>query len=688
MIPGERPRRYSITRLTTGIVLIATGYWFLDDAMGRANHLLALTHNAFLGFMRLGSPQFLTGEMFGMLIILSGTVLVASAIPAVSESRPGSLGIMAPIEGRFGRISIAALILPAACLIPFTLRLLKPDPGNIWAILWLAGIILLGAIVLLHSRIRSTPTMRRTSWGEACAVLGIAALSFIYIMHDTCHWRWAGTPDESHFFHLAEQLARGETHRFILSESGVFGYHPVLSTMIQVLFMKWFGVSCFGWKITSAVSLAGALPGLYLMVRETLNRRAAFAAILLLACAKLPVGFAHFGYNNIQAVFPVCWSLGLLFIAIRKSSPIWFYVTGVVAGSGFYTYYPARIAILLVGFAYIIFARPLFRHGAWRAATSMMLGFSAALIPIWIRFDEALAHMVQQTAISGGQAVAASETWSWIVQFITEGKLNGILFQWFLAITHGVWFIAPHHFQTNPVMDPISGSLAMTGLWLAIRHVHRTRVARFLLGAFLIASFITGAISQYDRPPLTRLMLLSPLTAVLAVYAIGLLEKALEGDGGSRSLRRMIRMATGVLLISALVWNIVSLRHSMYSLNHGYGDGTTSEILQAIRTLPDKYRVVMVQRQDTYMECVDMVLAIFGYRSRIDYYKPFNERVERRISEIQPPFALFTDLKDAHQIESLDRMIRDRFPDIVWKDTSAGRRWNLRYCAVPALSAP
>ncbi len=688
MIPGERPRRYSITRLTTGIVLIATGYWFLDDAMRRANHLLALTDNAFLWLMRLGSPQFLTGEMFGLFTILIGALLLASAIRFGTMSIADEPSRMAEITGKMSITAVAAIVVSICLCIAFLSELKEPYIGNAWSLVLLGAVVSMGCAVWLGVRASMTGKIRATTtWREVVLLGAIVLMSFAYIMHDTCHWRWAGTPDESHFFYLADQLTRGETHRFMMSEHGVFGYHPMMSSFFQVLFMRLFGSSCFGWKIASALSLAGALPGLYLMIHELLNRRAAFATILLVAVAKLPVGFAHFGYNNIQVLLPICWSLGLVFVAIRRSSPVWFYVTGVVAGLGFYTYYPARISILLVLFAYLIHARPLIRNGAWCAVAVMLLGFCITLIPVWYHFDEVMAHMVQQTAITGGQPVASSDLWMRVGQFITGGQLFGILYQWFLAITHGVWFIAPHHFQTNPVMDPISGSLAITGLWLAIRHAHRTRVARFLLGTYLIASFITGAISQYDRPPLTRLMLLSPFTAALAVYALALLGDALAGEA-RRTDRRMVGVMTGVLLAGAMIWNVVSLRYGIYTLHHGYGDGTTSEILQEIRKLPKEYRVVMVQRQDTYMECVDMVLAIFGYRPRLDYYKPFDERVERRLSEIQPPFALFTDLKDEHQIESLDRLIRDRFPDIVWKDTSAGRRWNLRYCAVPALSTP
>lgn len=683
-MPDQAPTSSKqLVKLLCGIALILLGRFFLNDSMGNANKLLAQSGDSFLWVMRLGQPPLLTGNVFGTVLILTGTFILALSIRRIVYVPIVKSQVI--LEGHFRITPLIWILFVSAmiALITFSNKVLGDLLSNEWVVLWIIGLVLLGIIVYMLDRSRNT-TLGTIwdSWQEIAWVGLISTVCFIYIMHDTCHWRWAGTPDEAHFFHLADLLARNETHRFLLSENGVFGYHPVLSTCFQAIFMKWFGSTCFAWKMASALSLAGALPGIYLAVKRTLDIRSAYASMLLMSFAQLSVGFAHFGYNNIQVFLPVCWSLGIMIIAIQRSSLLGYYLAGIIAGLGFYTYYPARISILLVLFMYLVYARPMWRHAAWSNLISLSVGFLVTLIPVWMRMDEVMAHMLQQTAVSGGRAVQTGQAWDWIVRFVSSDKILDILLQWYLAVTHGVWFINPHHFQTNPIMDPISGSFAMVGVWLIVFRAKRFPSAFFWLGAYGIATFITGAISQYERPPLTRLMLLVPFSATLAIIAY----RSFEEEWMSRlDARRLIRSAGWIVMSAVVIWNVIALRISIYREHHGYGDGTTSELLIASRTLPPDFQIVMIQRKSTYMECVDMVFDIFDDRNRIHYLKPFDERVESTIAALEPPFALFYDLRDNADIKKLKEWMAARFPDLNWRRTDQGKSWDLTYCIVPDI---
>ena len=75
-------------------------------------------------------------------------------------------------------------------------------------------------------------------------------------------------------------------------------------------------------------------------------------------------------------------------------------------------------------------------------------------------------------------------------------------------------------FGWEPVVDPITSALFVTGLWLALAAVPRRAPLRFLFPAYAGSAFVVGAISQHPCPPLTRLLAIVPLVALLAGWAL------------------------------------------------------------------------------------------------------------------------------------------------------------------------
>jgi hypothetical protein len=146
------------------------------------------------------------------------------------------------------------------------------------------------------------------------------------------------------------------------------------------------------------------------------------------------------------------------------------------------------------------------------------------------------------------------------------------------------------------------------GLLLCVDGLRR-RNALFLSGAYLLSAFLIGGTSHYFRPPLTRLLFLSPFAALLAAIALDRLATGLSQVTRSRRLGSSFAVA---VTIAAVVWGVVALQRNLRLHYHGYGDGTTAELVRLALQQPDETQFVYVQRIDTSMWSVDDIFAEYG----------------------------------------------------------------------------
>jgi hypothetical protein len=209
----------------------------------------------------------------------------------------------------------------------------------------------------------------------------------------------------------------------------------------------------------------------------------------------------------------------------------------------------------------------------------------------------------------------------------------------------------------------------------------RCRKARFLFFSFILTSFVVGAISSYDRPPLTRLLVLSPFLALLTAVALERFSPCLFSKGGTAGKPAVV---TALLLIFGIIsWNLTAQHHSIVKVHHGYGDGTTSELIRETALLPDDTGIFYIQHDQTHMQCVDLVMDAFGYGSRFIWVRPYGNSVLGQLAARKPPFAVFCNLTDTQEIMRIKSVLYRRFPHLRWQFTDPGKPWSLRFFHVP-----
>src|SRR5882672_996205 len=209
----------------------------------------------------------------------------------------------------------------------------------------------------------------------------VVAVSLVFILINTLHmgsWYFTVIGDEYAFWQMAHMVARGDQINFFTQE-GAYGIVPAASSYYQAAIMTVAGVNYYGWKLSMILIVAVSFPFLYFIAFRLFDRPVAIVSVVICAMSHYIWAYTRTGYSNIESLFPTLASVALAFAAIDTASPRRFYLAGVFAGFGFYTFYSSRMTIGLV-IVLVLLARP--RRIITRGLPPMLLGFVLTLTPL------------------------------------------------------------------------------------------------------------------------------------------------------------------------------------------------------------------------------------------------------------------------------------------------------------------
>lgn len=680
---------FRLLALLVGFSIYAVGRWSFADAEWKATLFRTLDP---AGAWVSGAFEGMTtgNNALPFFVAMFGCVVAAFGLPA---ARGGPrwpavpVRVLSPRERRLPAI-LAAL---AAAIALLSVPLLRAAaPANRDAVLWSLSLPFGAIAAFLLDRRRATgfgsPLPQRADW---IAVSALFLGCFVLVGHDVGHWRWMGTPDEANFFPFAREIALGQSHHFFLQEAGMYDVHPILSSVYQAAFMRLFGVDIVGWRLSSVFALAASLPCVYLVARELWDRRTAILAAVFFGASPLAIGFAHFGYNNEQIYLPVTGTLAALVWAMRRRSLFGYWLAGTIAGLSVFTFYPARLAgPLAVVLALAVRELPWSqarggdepRKVPWLEWSALIAAALIAATPCLVHPLDTLQRMTGQTTFQPPRASPGAEPPPSPPLLDTLAQTGGrLLRHWNVSTNFPIWYPNPSHFQSNAVIDPLQGGLAICGLVLALRGFRRDAGSRFLALSYLLSALLVGSVSQHATPPLTRLLFLCPFIGLAAALS---LRQAHEGLVSIFSWPRLAAIVTGAVVAGSALWGFALVRYNVYVRNHGYGEGTTSELVRTMSTLPGPWRVVYVQRMPTYMASVDAVISMYGWHERFDYLRQSSEILKHMPNAGEVNLLLIDDLPPGEARDELEGELSRRFPGREWRESAPGKPWNLRSLAV------
>lgn len=329
--------------LLIGVGLVANGQYLMHqrDPVGEINQtldLLNVTHRLdIVNLQNLGAalPYLLGGGLLSALAFLPAWNKGEEAQGATKNKNTPNWAYLAP--------RLAAGILLFAYLI---FKLGRHDYNPILPWVWVFTLALFTHLIYRHEKAGGanlSPNITRIDifWMSGLFLLGLGIGSFA--LQDIPNIMVA---DEGSFWEAARGIATGE-FKPPFFDFGVYTF-PVASSIFQGWVLRLVGVNLWGWRFASVLAGTLTIFPLYLLAREWFDRRVAVMAALFMVSNPYYLSFARIGYNNSQALFPVVLSLYFWSLGYKRSHSLYYWLAGIAAGLGFYTYPAAWLGLVAI----------------------------------------------------------------------------------------------------------------------------------------------------------------------------------------------------------------------------------------------------------------------------------------------------------------------------------------------------
>lgn len=251
------------------------------------------------------------------------------------------------------RTSIRLLIVAAVLFGILIVRLHALDNNPILVLIWITVLVLLLLACYRGDRqvgISASPGLNRYDIPFIIVICSFALLVGTYRLD------WfpnSVIPDEVNHLEGIRAVALGtDTSSFF--DFGVYTY-PFPATYVQATIYKYFGQSLWSWRFASVLPAVLAVIPTYLFALALFNRRVAVLASVVMVVTPYFLAYERLGYLTSQSIFPIVMCLYLLYIGLERQSTFYVALSGIAGGLGFYTYFAARLG-LVIGTTFLVFA--------------------------------------------------------------------------------------------------------------------------------------------------------------------------------------------------------------------------------------------------------------------------------------------------------------------------------------------
>lgn len=369
--------------------------------------------------------------------------------------------------------------------------------------LWLLALTLLFFSFYEHSL---NIKLSRISFSPS-SILAAFIIFFFFIINISTitHWYFSAIGDEYEFFHQAKRIAEGQVVN-IFDHRGAYQIIPMLSSFYQGLMMKLLGINNFGWKTGIIILIGLSLIPYYHLVKNTFNKTTALAALSVLAFSHYLWGYLHTGYSNVEPIALTIFCFYFFWMGFEKYKKHLFFLSGVFAGLGFYTFFSSRDAIvILTVFLFLSFFN--LRKKIITIAIPLYTGFIATFLPIALVAKEELITKMLERAITNAYGTELRG-----ISLIINNLYRSII-AFFLPGNFGPYTSGPHVY--GALLDTVSGIFFIIGFFVSILRINKP-IYKFLFLWFFVSLFTVGGMSQYAWTNVSRLHYLLVPIAIFA----------------------------------------------------------------------------------------------------------------------------------------------------------------------------
>lgn len=530
-------------------------------------------------------------------------------------------------------------------------------------LLWLGGLLVSGASLLAVSG-RLPRIARADVVAPVAALIGVAPL-YLAALYE---WPVQVDSDELAVMQTADIYADEHTDPFGAS---IYYSRPTL------LFIAWGNLGqLFGGIELSNMRLLHALVGLlsvavaYVFFRQLLPLRWALFATFVLGSAHSLFMISRLAMRENTALLAEVAALALLILGLRYDHAFATFCGGIVAGLGYYLYYPGRAAfplwvLFLVGLA--LWYRSSFRPRRLAVAGAIAAGgFALAAGPILIAESKLPPGVVppnRETLLIYPEARQLQQQW-----VFADSEWEGVKENISFGLTTFNSNVVDHSWiyenYGHGFVDPLTGILLWVGIGVVLVALLRRRAppwALLSLGGFL-GLWLAFAFLVNKAPNYTRLLITLPFVAYFVTEAVRFLAGRTKPwvERWSPARAEQAPAVFAVLALTALVaWNL-SIAWDFVQEGRRNGDpiGSTGRYIESHRTPREKRFYLAADDTWKYYDWLqtDQRLIYFAREGQVG---PVVSPSTLRSFEQRPPFALFL---NRDLFAATERDLKARYP--------------------------
>ncbi|HZE87159.1 MAG TPA: glycosyltransferase family 39 protein [Methylomirabilota bacterium] len=351
----------------------------------------------------------------------------------------------------------------------------------------------------------------------------LALISFSWNINS---WKFSYIGDEWTFYTFAQDIVRQHFLINPFSMQGVYGENPVLGSIYQAFFLKFFGDSNFSWRLSNSILIIPASIFFFLWVKKLFNENTALLSTLLLQSSFYISNYFKIGYVNPQAFTLFLISLYAASLVGESPTRKHMLFLGICLGLSFYIYigplFPFFVCPLLL---------PLLKKKT-HVFTSYWLYLLTPYLVLLLPglFDLQHWHTAAKKTIFFKEFHDNS-------QIIINIMHNFLLY-------YKNYDIIYNHFIAGAYLDVISGILAFIGSIIVVVNFRKKSYGLFLL-TYLSVIFVIALTSPYAYAPTTRGIFFIPFGCIFAGISLSLLFQY-----------AYFRLAVAILLIGIFTLNL------------------------------------------------------------------------------------------------------------------------------------
>lgn len=526
-----------------------------------------------------------------------------------SESEDGSVrpapAILRAVWSRHTFLCAAS-----AALLAYVVVSIVDGSSGRWVIsAWLGSLPLMGAFWFITDRRRLIPLSLSVSWADLALLVVIVVGGLLLVSYDL-----QGIPDslwgdEGWFWEHAKAIAEG-VFRPSVFDVGVFTF-PVFGSYYQGAVAKAFGTTLWSWRFASVLVAVASLVPLYFLVRELFNRRVALlAAVLVIVCPYF-LAFSRLGYNSIQCLLPVTAALLFFYLAWRRQSTFYFFLSGCAMGLGLYVFLAARIALPIVAIfcIYLLVLRKMSFSELMSGLGAAASGFLLLAVPLYVfqalevprewltekmlesAFFNSFYGRAMFSEVDFDQGVRSAMVGSQEIFFepLLYFKLLGRgVIRTFLAFNHDG--LTTQHYLTSSLAGPVAAVFFMLGLGVCIARWRQSRYLLLLI--WFLAGILALSILNTFPPRWTHTLPVIPAMATMAALGIYTLVQTVI-----RYAPRFASVTVGAAVLLVVAIGVLGVREYFVVSQDIYKPNMENVILWSAFDLESETRLVLVDEE-------------------------------------------------------------------------------------------